>query len=238
MAGPPIQQTRSGEFDHFAALNFFQGLLVILRDSGHAGLVLILDELETLPRVRSDAREKGLNALHQFIDEIDSGRFPGLFLIITGTPSFFDGQQGVKKLAPLAQRLATDFADDGRFDNPRASQLRLRPFQQENLLQVGRRVRDIYAEGCRDRDRMITVAHDALIERLADRVGGALGSKTGVAPRIFLKKLVADVLDRIDQFPDFDPERDYKLTLRVDELTDEERAQLPVNTVDEIKLQW
>jgi hypothetical protein len=85
---------------------------------------------------------------------------------------------------------------------------------------------------------MITVAHDALIERLADRVGGALGSKTGVAPRIFLKKLVADVLDRIDQFPDFDPERDYKLTLRVDELTDEERAQLPVNTVDEIKLQW
>lgn len=227
-----------GDVDHFAALNFLQGLLVILRDSGHAGLVLVLDEIETLQRVRSDAREKGLNALRQFIDEIDSGRFPGLFLIITGTPSFFDGQQGVKKLAPLAQRLATDFADDGRFDNPRAPQLRLRPFQQENLLQVGRRVRDIYAEGCRDRDRMITVAHDALIERLADRVGGALGSKTGVAPRIFLKKLVADVLDRIDQFPDFDPERDYKLTLRVDELTDEERAQLPVNTVDEIKLQW
>ncbi len=102
MADPPIQQTRSGGFDHFAALNFFQGLLGILRDSGHAGLVLILDELETLPRVRSDAREKGLNALRQFIDEIYSGRFPGLFLIITRTPSFFDGQQGLKKLAPLA----------------------------------------------------------------------------------------------------------------------------------------
>ena len=147
MADPPIQQTRSGGFDHFAALNFFQGLLGILRDSGHAGLVLILDELETLPQVRSDAREEGLNALRQFIDEIDSGRFPGLFLIITGTPSFFYGQQGVKKLAPLAQRLATDFADDGRFDNPRASQLRLRPFQQENLLQVGRRAREQRASG-------------------------------------------------------------------------------------------
>jgi hypothetical protein len=99
MAGPPIQQTRSGEFDHFAALNFFQGLLVMLKDSGHAGLVLVLDEIEALQRVRSDAREKGLNALRQFIDEIDSGRFPGLFLIITGTPSFFYGQQGGKKLA-------------------------------------------------------------------------------------------------------------------------------------------
>ena len=36
---------------------------------------------------------------------------------------------------------------------------------------------------------------------------GSLGGKVGVAPRIFLKKLVADVLDRIDQFPDFDPRR-------------------------------
>lgn len=40
---------------------------------------------------------------------------------------------------------------------------------------------------------------------------------------MFLKKLVADVLDRVEQFPDFDPRRDYALTLRRDELTDVER---------------
>ena len=227
-----------GDVDHFTALNFLQGLLVMLRDSGHAGLVLVLDEIETLQRVRSDAREKGLNALRQLIDEIDSGRFPGLFLVITGTPTFFDGQQGVKKLAPLAQRLATDFDEEGRFDNPRAPQLRLLPFQRENLVEVGRRVRDIFLEGCHNKERLLAQADEGLIQRLAERVGGALGQRTGIAPRIFLKKLVADVLDRIDQFPDFDATRDYKLTLRMNELTEDEQAQLPATSADEIKLEW
>jgi hypothetical protein len=227
-----------GDVDHFTALNFLQGLLVILRDSGHPGLVLVLDEIETLQRVRSDAREKGLNALRQFIDEIDSGRFPGLFLVITGTPAFYDGPQGIRKLAPLAQRLDTHFDEDGRFDNPRAPQLRLLPFRRENLIEAGLRVRDIFASGCRDENRLRSVADDALVQRLAHRIGGALGDTAGIAPRLFLKKLVADVLDRIELIPDFDPARDYKLTLRKDEMTEEERASLPAASTDDIRLEW
>ena len=114
-----------GELDHFGALGFLQGLLTVLRDSDYAGLVLVLDEVETLQRMRSDVREKSLNALRQLMDEVDSGRFPGLYLLMTGTPAFYDGQQGVQRLAPLAQRLQTDFATDARFDNPRAPQIRL-----------------------------------------------------------------------------------------------------------------
>ncbi|HMS17875.1 MAG TPA: BREX system ATP-binding protein BrxD, partial [Planctomycetota bacterium] len=104
-----------GDVDHFGALSFLQGLLVILKDSGHPGLVLVLDEVETLQRVRSDIRDKGLNALRQLVDEIDGGRFPGLYLLITGTPAFFEGPQGISRLEPLAQRLATDFRTDARF---------------------------------------------------------------------------------------------------------------------------
>ena len=63
-----------GDIDHFGALGFLQGLLLILRDSGFAGLVLVLDEVETLQRVRGDVREKSLNALRQFMDEIDAGK--------------------------------------------------------------------------------------------------------------------------------------------------------------------
>ena len=59
-----------------------------MRDSGFSGLVLVLDEVETLQRVRGDVREKSLNALRQFMDEIDAGRFPGLYLMITGTPAY------------------------------------------------------------------------------------------------------------------------------------------------------
>ena len=117
-----------GEVDHFAALSFLQGLLTVLRDSGYAGLVLVLDEIETLQRVRGDVREKGLNALRQLVDEVDAGRFPGLYLVITGTPAFYDGPQGVRRLEPLAQRLHVDFQTDARFDNPRAVQVRLPGF--------------------------------------------------------------------------------------------------------------
>ncbi len=126
-----------GDLDHFGAFGFLQGLLTVLRDSGHPGLLLVLDEVETLQRVRTDVREKALNALRQLVDEVDGGRFPGLYLLITGTPAFFDGTQGMQRLPPLAQRLATDFTTDARFDNPRAVQIRLPGFSQELLQEVG-----------------------------------------------------------------------------------------------------
>ena len=66
-----------GELDHFGAFGFLQGLLTVLRDCGHPGLLVVLDEVETLQRMRSDAQDKALNALRQLIDEVDSGRFPG-----------------------------------------------------------------------------------------------------------------------------------------------------------------
>ena len=212
-----------GDLDHFGALGFLQGLLTVLRDSGHTGLFVVLDEVETLQRVRSDARDKALNALRQLIDEVHSGRFPGLYLVITGTPAFYDGQQGVQRLAPLAQRLATDFTTDPRFDNPRAVQIRLPGFNQESLIGLGLTIRDLYADAAEMPERVRTVVDDAYVADLAVAVGGALGGKVGVAPRLFLKKLVGDVLDRVDQFDDFDPRRHYRLTVAGSELTDVER---------------
>ena len=225
-----------GDLDHFGAANFLVGLLTILRDSGFPGLVLVLDEVETLQRMRADTRERGLNALRQLIDEIDAGRFPGLYLVITGTPAFFDGAQGVQRLAPLAQRLHVDFGTDGRFDNPRAVQIRLAPFDQSSLLAVGKRVRDIYAEMQPAETRLRSVVNDAYIETLARAVAGGLGGKVGVAPRLFLKKLVADVLDRVDLHEDFDPRQHYKLTLAENEMTTNERAAAGAVSVDDIEL--
>lgn len=222
-----------GDLDHFAALSFLQGLLVVLRDSGHPGLLLVLDEVETLQRVRSDARDKALNALRQLIDEVHSGRFPGLYLVITGTPAFYDGPQGVQRLAPLAQRLAVDFTTDPRFDNPRAVQLRLAGFTVDSLVELGGRVRDLYADGSAAPERVSALVDDAYLAELARAVAGGLGGKVGVAPRLFLKKLVGDVLDRVDQFADFDPRKHYALTLSATEMTEVERN---ATRADEISL--
>lgn len=225
-----------GEIDHTGAFAFLQGLLRILRDSGHAGLFLVIDEVETLQRVRSDTRDKSLNALRQMLDEIDGGRFPGLYLLITGTPSFFDGPQGVQRLPPLAQRLATDFTTDARFDNPRAVQVRLTGFDHDRLIELGVTVRDLYAQHRPASEHIAATVDDAYVATLATAVTGNLGGKVGVAPRIFLKKLVGDVLDRVDQYPDFDPRRDYQLTVGVTEMTDQERNAAAGLTADDIEL--
>lgn len=225
-----------GDLDHDGALAFLAGLLTILRGAGYAGLVLVLDEVETLQRVRSDVRDRGLNALRQFIDEIDQGRYPGLYLVITGTPAFFDGPQGAQRLPPLAQRLHTDFTTDARFDNPRAVQLRLAGFDIDALTEIGRRVRDLFAHGAADSAHIRHRCDDDYIALLARAVTGDLGGRVGVAPRVFLKKLVADVLDRVDQHADFDPRADYKLTLVDSELSDVERNARAAATVNEIDL--
>ena len=66
-------------------------------------------------------------------------------------------------------------------------------------------------------------------------MAGKLGGKVGIAPRLFLKKLVADVLDRIDQFEDFDPTQHYQLTVSTGEMTAVEREAQAAG-VDDIEL--
>lgn len=225
-----------GDLDPFGAMHFLAGLLVILRDSGRSGLVLVLDEAETLQRMRADTREKGLNALRQLLDELDAGRYPGLYLVVTGTAAFFEGPQGVQRLPPLAQRLHTDFATDVRFDNPRAVQIRLPGFDLPALEAVGRRVRDLFADQAANPDRVRTVVDDRYLADLARGVAGRLGGKAGVAPRLYLRKLVADILDRVDQFAEFDPRRHYAPTLDPQEMSAQERAAAGAESVDDIKL--
>ena len=225
-----------GDIDHFGALSFLQGVLLVLRDSGHRGLLVILDEVETIQRVRSDVRDKSLNALRQLIDEVDAGRFPGLYLLITGTTPFFEGPQGIQRLEPLAQRLHVDFQTEARFDNPRAVQLRLPGFSLDRLCAVGCRVRDIFLQHAREPARVAALCDDPYIRDLAEGVAGKLGGKVGVAPRIFLKKLVADVLDRVDQFAEFAPRQHYALTIGETELTPVERQAMGATDVDEIEL--
>jgi hypothetical protein len=224
------------DIDHYGALSFLQGLLVVLRDSGHPGLVVVLDEVETLQRVRGDVRDKGLNALRQLIDEVYTGRFPGLYILITGTPAFFDGPQGVHRLPPLVQRLHVDFGADTRFDNQRAVQVRLRGFNLDSLVEVGTKVRNIFAEGSTRSDAVRTMADDSYIRDLAQAVTGNLGGRVGIAPRVFLKKLVSDILDRIDQHPEFDPRQHYTLTISQSELTEIERNVTAAASVDDIEL--
>src|SRR5207302_2914145 len=97
---------------------------------------------------------------------------------------------------------------------------------------------DLYARAAAAPERVRALADDAYVADLARAVAGELGGKVGIAPRLFLRKLVGEVLDRVDQFPDFDPRRHYRLTVADGELTPAERAARPpaARTVDDVEL--
>jgi hypothetical protein len=223
-----------GDLDHDSAAGFFRGQLEVLRQTGRRGLLLVLDEVETIQRVRADSREKSLNALRQLIDDLAAERYPGLYVLITGTPLFYDGPQGIKRLRPLADRLHTVFPPDPKFDSGRAPQIRLQPFDMDKLVTVGKRVRELYPSEAAD--RIVAKVDDGVLRALAATVSGHLGGKVGVAPRIYLRRLVS-LLDQVDEHAEFEPKEHAALKIDPSEMNDEERAAAGIaRSVDDIQL--
>jgi hypothetical protein len=145
----------------------------------------------------------------------------------------------VQRSPALAQRLHVDFTTDPRFDTTRAVQIRLTGFDRDKLVALGCVVRDLYAQGDPAQQRIMNLIDDAYVKDLAIAVAGHLGA--GVAPRIFLRKLVADVLYRVSDHEDFDPRRDYRqLTVAEGELNDDERNAFrhgrPAGSADDVEL--
>ena len=210
-----------GKVDGQASLTFLAGLLQLLRQSGYGGLVVVLDEVETIQRMNSQTREKSLNALRQLMDMLAREELPGLYLVITGTRDFFEGYKGLKGLAPLYQRVHTSFGDDPTLDNLRATQVRLLPFTQDRLLTVGRRVRDLYP--AKHVSRIAARVDDQFLGALVTQITSGFGGKVGLAPRLFLRELI-DVLDRVDLHERYDPTVSYRLDLDDSKLTSEELA--------------
>jgi hypothetical protein len=102
------------------------------------------------------------------------------------------------------------------------------------MVEVGQRIRELYPS--EQRARVEAKVTDAVINDLARGVAGKLGGRVGVAPRIFLKRIV-DLLDRVDEHADFDPREHYSLVIEPTELTQEEQAAAGVaRTVDDIPL--
>ena len=76
-----------GDIGSREALDYLQGILEIVKAAGYQGLVIVIDEAETILRMRRDIRGKSLNGIRQICDAAD--RYRGLLWIFTGTPEFF-----------------------------------------------------------------------------------------------------------------------------------------------------
>lgn len=187
-----------GDIGSRKALDYLQGILEIVKAAGYKGLVIVIDEAETILRMRRDIREKSLNGIRQICDAAD--RYQGLLWIFTGTPEFFDTNRGIAGLAPLHDRIKFSIYEG--FVNLRQPQLELKPFDRERLKEVALKLRDSYPI-----DPTATIPNKIdleFIQQLIDRVTTGFKGDVGVVPRQFLREFV-NILDLAHQNKNFDP---------------------------------
>ncbi len=191
-----------GEIGQTMVFSFLRVLAAMAQQSGRAGLVVVMDEVETITRIpRRDTREQGLQNIREIVDAADEGRLPGCYFVFTGTPAFYDDRTGVPAVRPLNERIRLEDPNDP-FPNYSQAQVVLRAFNREKLLIVGERVREIYeiAYGPLDRSR----ASDRLLQSLADRLTAKFGGHVEVVPRQFLRQLL-DAFDRVRFYDEYNP---------------------------------
>jgi len=191
-----------GDIGSKDALAYLRGILEIVKAAEYKGLVIVVDELETVLRARKDTRGKSLNGLRQIIDAAKD--FPGLFWVFTGTPDFFDSRRGVAGLEPLFDRVR--FEKQGKFVNLRQPQLELTPFDRDRLREVALKLREIFPSEYRARIESRITAE--FIDRLVGDVSKGFGGDVGIVPRQFLRSFTS-VLDLVDQYEEYNPAVDY-----------------------------
>jgi hypothetical protein len=192
-----------GEITSHSALTYLKGVLQIVKKAGHPGVLVVIDEAETILRMRADVREKSLNGIRQILDA--TPEFKGLLWMFTGTPDFFDSRKGVAGLQPLDDRIK--FRKSGEFVNIKQPQLELKPFNRERLIEVAMRLKELYPSEVKN--RIMNKVSDGFIVELVDQMTSGFGGDVGIIPRQFLRELV-DILDIVDQQEEYNPAEVYK----------------------------
>lgn len=191
-----------GDITSRDALDYLRGVLEIVKAAGYKGLVIVIDEAETILRMRKDSRHKSLNGIRQIADA--AGSYPKMLWVFTGTPDFFDSRQGVAGLAPLHDRI--QFMKQGRYASLRQAQLELTPFDAERLRSVAVKLRELYPTN--DQARIDSKVSIEFIDRLVDEVTKGFKGDVGVVPRQFLRQFVTQ-LDLVDENEGYDPMTEY-----------------------------
>ncbi len=208
-----------GDLKSSDAMEYLRGIVQIVHAAGYKGMLIVIDEAETILRMRKDSRHGSLNGIRQIFDA--AGSYKHLLWLFTGTAEFYDSRYGVGGLTALHDRIK--FTQSGGFTNVRQPQMQLEPFKRERLLAVSKRLRDEYPAENRQRiDEKIT---DEFLEFLVDRVTKGFKGDVGLVPRQYLRDFV-DCMDLVEQEPEYEPMGIKEEAYKPRDLTPQEQARL------------
>ncbi len=202
-----------GRVERKDVLPYLRALISLIRHLNFKGLVLILDELDEMRKLRRDSRESAWSNLRDIVDQIGVG-IPGFYLVLAGTSDVFDSARGFKQLAPLYQRFEEPTLRSER-PNLRGVQMPLPYFGEAQLTEVMSKLREIWEIAYGQASRVEADFAHYLAQGWTQRLGDK-------SPRIAIREFIS-ILDRARDYPDFDPYVEYQFEVAQDSLTPEEQ---------------
>ena len=203
-----------GEIGSRDALDYLRGVLEIVKAAGYTGLVIVIDEAETILRMRSDSRHKSLNGIRQIVDAggFVSGSAVGLHrhTRVLRHPAWRRRPPAAARADPLPQA--------GPVRQPAAGPARAHPLRRRSA-SVGRApsARAVPDRGPR-RARIAKISIE-FVERLVDAVTAGFRGDVGVVPRQFLREFVTQI-DLVEETRGLRP--DVRVRFHARELSVEE----------------
>ncbi|WP_313558812.1 BREX system ATP-binding domain-containing protein [Ruminiclostridium cellobioparum] len=178
------QMNVKGNVDKTNVFEFLRTLLYIIEQSGYAGLLIIIDEVETVRKERRDVRYQAYENLRMLLDMVSKDNLPGCYLLLTGTDDLVEQEdRGIKEHDALYTRLEPIRLGDIKvLDQPL---MRLSRFDTQQLINVAKKVRDLHSSVYNwNADDKIS---DTFITQYATNFSKAFGKEISTLPRTFLK---------------------------------------------------
>ena len=176
-------------------IKLFSGFV---RLAGYDGLVVCIDELAVLARLRSQTRNKNFERILGIINEASSGTTENLDFIFGGTPEILeDENRGMYSYGALKSRLAANpFADEKHVDLT-GPVLRLQNLTQEELMVLFHNIRNVYSEY----DVSRQLIDDNGIRDFMAWILGRMGARSYLSPRESVKTFMS-LLTQLENYPD------------------------------------
>ena len=197
-----------GNLSPLVALNFIKGLLHIIRGSGYKGLLLVIDEIETVQRLPNERqRLNSYESLRVLVDQVAEDSLSGLMLVLTGTPKLLEDRRfGIPSYEPLKQRLEQMSFPDGR-SSLRQPVITLNGFGKTELIEVATKVRNIHSNALNwQADKKLSIDQ---LNHLVDVAVNAFGGEVERTPRSFLREVV-HICDMLHEHPSLSMEEYFK----------------------------
>lgn len=176
------------------ATDAMRGLLWLVRAAGFKGLVLCIDEIEELAKLRTKKRQdQSLQALREYVDHAGGqGGFKHLCMYLAATPEMFESPDYFPRYDALATRIQP--VSDRLNWRGTVVDLDRTPLDAREMLAMARRIAAIHRIAYpATKDRSLS---DAYLDELMEKV---VAARVRIAKPRLLARIVVDELERARQ---------------------------------------